>query len=60
MNDNQIQHDRVEENTEISFKKNQGSLTLHHSPRRLPPQNPFPVELVFFVTSHHGKGHGLL
>lgn len=46
--------------TQKYLLKNQDSLTLHHSPRRLPPQNPFPVELVFFVTSHHGKGHGLL
>lgn len=35
-------------------------LTFYDSPWCLPPQNPFAIHLIFFVTAHHGKGHGLL
>lgn len=43
----------------LFFKKSMPP-TFHDSPRCLPPQNPFAIHLIFFVTADHSEGHRLL
>lgn len=44
----------------IFYQEKAVSPTFYNSPGCLPPQNPFTIHLIFFVTAHHSKGHRLL